>query len=232
MLWMIFAAAAALCLGAVLLCVSEKERKGLRVLSGLLAVVLAVGTVAVGLVAAEAVRLPGFRGDTPNEAAKGFFDALAQGDYDDAQSWLEYHDLGLSQAPADEYAALVYAALADSYDYSLQGRVKVTGDTALVTVQLRHLDVTGVNKGLRKAVETALQSIVDRNKKANVFDENDQYLPGIREQACREAIEALTADEANYVEDTLVVTLNRTVLGWRVAADQSLMSALAGLRAE
>jgi len=233
MLWILFAALGAACIACLLQCVRYTEDKlKIKALPVIATVILLLMTVAMGLTAAGK-QVVGIGGGDPGAAADRFFSALEAGDFDAAGAYLEYYsDFGLSEAPEDSNTALVYQALIDSYSHNITEKARVRGIYAVQTVELTHLDIDSLYEAMGPAMEKPLQRIVDEKRKADVFDENEQYLPGIVEQAYAEALEAVTANTADcLVTETLELNLVWTLGGWKISVDDALLNALSGFAA-
>lgn len=234
MLWILFAALGAACAACLLHCVQRRDGKNtIKPLPTAAAAVLLVLMLDVGLAASGIGRIIGLGAGDPGEAAEAFFAAVETGDFETAGGYLEYHtDLGLSDVPTEDSARLVYDALIDSYGYCIQSDAVVHGVFAEQTVELTHLDVEALHGDMDAAIETALVQMIDENRKDAIFDEGEQYLPGVLEQAYATALETLLTDSASYVvTDTVTVQLTWTPGGWKIAAEPGLLNALSGFRA-
>lgn len=233
MLWMFCAAFGVACVACTLWAVLIKGgNTPVRLLFSVGAVVLLVLTVVAGVLA-SGHNVAGIGGGYPVEAADGFFAALETGDFEAAETYVEFgNELGLSEAPADDNARLIYEALLDSYAYSISEDAEVSGISAVLQVELTHLDVDALQEAMEPALEQALQRTVDAKRKADVFDEDGAYLPGVVEQAYADGLENLLEDPAAYlVTEAVDVQLVWGFSGWKISLDAELMNALCGFAA-
>ena len=82
---------------------------------------------------------------------------------------------------------------------------------------------------LKDEANAALERMAAELKKSEMYDENDEYLPGITERAYAEAVQALLARSEQYRATTgLELQLRYTDEGWRLMADADLIAALGG----
>lgn len=143
----------------------------------------------------------------PEETAKTFFDSIVAGDYAKADACLDnYKSLGLDKLAETKEGA----ALLKSYAYTLEDKPVRKSDTAVQTVQLRYLDM----KALEKALATPLTTIT--------------LSDGETRPVYSELRELLEKPEKYYSTAELQVSLRFSEGQWRVVADESLLSALAG----
>ncbi len=143
----------------------------------------------------------------PEETAKTFFDSIVAGKYPEADACLDnYKSLGLEKLAESKQGA----ALLASYAYSMEDKPVRKGDTAVQTVQLRYLDM----KALERALATPLTTIT--------------LADGETRPVYSELRELLEKPEKYYTTAELQVSLRYSEGQWRVVADESLLSALAG----
>lgn len=143
----------------------------------------------------------------PEETAKTFFDSIVAGRYPEADACLaNYKSLGLEKLAQSREGA----ALLASYAYTMEEKPVRHGGTAVQTVQLRYLDM----KALEKALATPMTTI--------------PLADGGSRPVYYELRELLEKPEKYYTTAELQVTLRYSEGQWRVVADESLLSALAG----
>lgn len=166
----------------------------------------------------------------PRAAVDEFMLALVQGDYDTAYARLKGHsDLGLATPPQSPAAQMVYQALLDSFDYSLEGPCEAELTQAKQKVNFRYLDVAAVTAGLDQATQRQLKAIVKDRDASQVYDDKDQYLPEVTQEAYMLALEkALSQAKSCYVEIQLELSLEYTGGRWMIGSSPELLNALAG----
>ena len=114
MLWIICAAFGVACVACVLrVAFVTEEKKSVRTLFAVGAVVLLALTAVSGMLAGGH-NVAGIGGGYPVEAADGFFCALEAGDFETAETYVEFgRDLGLEDVPEEDGARLVHQALTE-----------------------------------------------------------------------------------------------------------------------
>jgi len=166
----------------------------------------------------------------PADTVKAFFDSVIAGDYATAYTYLnDYSSLGLENAPESENARLAYAALMDSYSYSVSGKASVNRLEATVPVRLRYLDLPSFEQSVASRTNDNLAEFVKNNPISMVYDENDQYLPSVTEKAYADALTfVLDKAETYYSSVELNIKLEYADGQWRIMSDNALHKALAG----
>lgn len=166
----------------------------------------------------------------PTDTVKAFFDSVIARDYDTAYSHLNnYSTLGLENVPQSENAKLAYDALLDSYSYSVSGNARIDRLEATVPVRLRYLDLPSFEQSVASRTNENLAEFVKNNPINMVYDEHDQYLPSVTEQAYSDAL-AFVLDKADtyYSSAELNIQLEYKDGQWHIISSDALHRALAG----
>lgn len=227
----------ALCVGiAVLMLLAAavtviyRKRYKINIFWALLAIICSGGAMLLCLVGTSVGTVYAKPAGDPQETVTDFFDGLVTGDYVLAYSLMkDYSDLGLSNEPETEAAKLVYTALKASYDYKLDGPCQVELLHAQQPVVMRYLDIAKATAGLDEATMEELKEIVQTRSHNAVYDENDQYLPQVTDEAYLSALKGRLKNAANYyttVEFTL--TLDYINGNWQITTAPELLVALSG----
>jgi hypothetical protein len=195
----------------------------LAVLFGGFGLLLAAGGSSAGIIYANP------SGD-PQSSVSQFFDALISEDYATAYSFMNDHsDLGLANEPETEEAQLIYDALKQSYDYTLVGDCEVNMLTATQRVSMRYLDIGDLTSTLGDLTAAKLKIIVQTRDRSLVYDDNDQYLPEVTQEAYAAALnQALKNVKNSYKQIEFDLTLYYTGGKWQLSTAPELLMALSG----
>lgn len=217
----------ALALVAVIRC-SRKHK--MNVLWGSLAVAISALAALLCLLASSVGILIAKPEGDPQRSVTGFFDSLEAGDYDAAYSHLStYSSLGLENTPADSVGKMIYNALKESYSYELYGQCSVDKLSASQQLQFTYLDLTAMQADVQTALMQKLEEIVMVRPKAEVYDENNKYLPEVTEEAYAAAVEEVLKSARKYYATTgIQLQLEYEDGRWLVVPSQSLLKALIG----
>jgi len=166
----------------------------------------------------------------PQDVVVAFFDALIEGDYETAYSYLDYYSgLGLENQPEGEANQVIYEALKDSYSYRLYGDC-VTGQlTAKQQVLLEHLDIQRMQTKLGDKTHDVLEKMVQTSASSAIYDENNEFRPEAIDTAYLAAVNELLEQPELYRSTTgMELNLVYTSDGWRIEATTDLLNALTG----
>ncbi len=220
-------AAAAVCVALILI---NRKRKGLGAFWALVcvavcavALLLCVAAMNTGTVYAKP------QGD-PQQAVSEFFDALKAGDYTVAYArLLDYSSLGLEDEPSSEAGKIVAKALRQSYDYELLGDCAVDKLSGTQSVRMRYLDLTLLHDAVETGTMDELKSIVQSRPRKEVYDESDQYLPEVANEAYLLAVEkAVAQPEQFYNQAEFQLELSYSGGSWQIVSAPALLKALNG----
>ena len=166
----------------------------------------------------------------PQETVTGFFDALIAREYDTAYAYLSgYSSLGLEGSAADEASRLMVDALKDSYSYTLYGSCAVDKLSASQEVQFRYLSLASLADDVEKETLAELNRIVEERSRAEIYDENDNYLPQIPQEAYAAALAKVLADPSGYYDTVgLQLRLEYTDGRWLLLPSDGLLTAITG----
>lgn len=166
----------------------------------------------------------------PQETVTRFFDALCAGDNDTAYTCLEnYSSLGLENEPSSKSGELVYKALKDSYSYELTGAASVDKLTAQQTVSFTYLDLKAMEQDVEEETNDALKEIVRSRARKEVYDDNNNYLPAVTDEAYETAVKTVLRNAENYYNSAeLILALDYVGEQWLIKADSALLSCIMG----
>ena len=227
---LIFAAIAIAAFIALALVIRYGRRRRINVFWGCIAVIVCAVVLIACLFASSIGTLIAKPEGDPQDSVTAFFDSLMAEDYDSAYSLLSgYSSFGLEKEPADAISASVYEALKASYDYELFGACNVDKMQASQQLQLSYLDISAVQAKAKELTMTKLEELVMARPKAEVYDENKQYLPEITEEAYALAVEE-ALNSADKLYNTVGVQLQLEYIDgkWLIIPNQDLLNALVG----
>lgn len=166
----------------------------------------------------------------PQAVVTEFFDDMTAGNYTAAYEHMEgYSTLGLENTPDSETAVLAYDALKASYSYKLYGDCTVDGLTAKQQVVFQYLDLSSIGDDVQSKTEENLNSIVQSRSRSEVYDENNNYLPAVTDEAYSAAVQAVLERAQNYYTTTAFeVELEYTNGDWYIIPNSAMLSALTG----
>lgn len=187
------------------------------------AMLLAVGGIYYGTVYARP------SGD-PAQSAAHFLDAVCSGDYAAAYDDLrDYADLGLSEAPASPAGQKIYAALHESFSYTLAGECRTDKLEAVQPVRFTYLDLSRMEQAVALQTQEEARKIVQVRSTGEVYDENNRYRPEIANEAYLAALDVVLRNARDYyAEAAFDLPLAYSDGRWQVLTDPMLLRALAG----
>lgn len=166
----------------------------------------------------------------PRQTVTRFFDALITEDYDTAYSCLsDYSSLGLEKAPESENGANTYAALKESYEYTLSGTPQIDRIYATQGVRFKHLDLASLEGSVDDAVQRNLEKIVRDNPEEEVYDKDKNFLPAVTDRAYNDALSSVLSHASSYYTSSVIdIKLSYESGEWLIITSPELLSALMG----
>lgn len=215
---------------AVCAALRSGKRKNVRPGWAIAAAGLAAAAMLLSLVGVNAGTLVARAEGDPAAAATEFMDALMAGDYATAYSHMAgYSGLGLENAPADAVGQKMYDALRESYAYELTGDCTVDKLEARQQLSFTYLDLTAMEEQVQEETLEQLKGIVQSRPKSQLYDENDNYLPEVAQEAYAAAVSAvLESAEEYYTTVGILLELEYSDEQWRVVPSPQLLKAVSG----
>lgn len=169
------------------------------------------------------------KGD-PQQTVNSFFEALTVGDYERAYSHISgYSSLGLENTPSDAVSKTVYDALKASYKYELLGSCTVEKLSASQKINFVYLNLPSVQDDVEALCIDKLEALVMERPRAEIYDENKNFLPEITEEAFSLAVDELLKSADKYcVAENLQINLEYKEDQWFIIPDANLIYALSG----
>lgn len=166
----------------------------------------------------------------PQAVVTEFFDDVTAGSYAEAYTHIDsYSTLGLENTPASETGKLAYDALKSSYSYKLYGDCTVDGLSAKQQIVFQYLDLGSISGDVQNETEKNLNSIVQSRSRSEVYDENNNYLPAVTDEAYSAAVSSVLQHAENYYTTTAFeVELEYTDGSWHIIPNSAMLKALAG----
>ena len=226
----IFAAIVIAAFLALALIIRYGRRRRINVFWGCAAVIVCALVLLFCLFASSVGMLFAKPEGDPQDTVSSFFDSLIAEDYETAYGYLSgYSTLGLENAPGDELSAMVYDALKASYEYELFGSCSIEKLSASQQLQLSYLDIAAVQAKAKELTMVKLEELVMARPKAEVYDENKQYLPEIAQEAYTLAVEEALKSADKFCTTTgIQLQLEYKDGSWYILPTQELLNALIG----
>ena len=166
----------------------------------------------------------------PADTITQFFESVRVGNYPIAYACLsDYSGLGLELQPETPEAQALYAAMKQSYTWSLDGDPRISGSDATQKVQLRVLNVRRAETAATARVDSVLQSMVAELPNSEIYDEAGGYRSSLTDAVYAEALRQALLDPDSLCETvTLEIRLQYLDGTWKIITDRALMTALMG----
>ena len=197
---------------------------------GILSVLLTAAALLLCVLGATTGTLIARPSGDPQETVLLFFDSIVNENYEAAYGCLDdYSSLGLENSAQSELGELVHDALRTSYSYTLRGNCAVSGLKAKQQVLLRYLDLNAVSADLKELTNKHLEAVVEDLPRDRVYDENDNYLPAVTDEAYSRAVKDVLSRAGEYYNTaTIDLELNYHDGQWLITTNPALLSALLG----
>jgi hypothetical protein len=128
-----------------------------------------------------------------------------------------------------EDGKLCTAALKDSFTYEFLNECEVNGTTATQKVRLTYLDFNKPVSDVYDTLFKELEQKVEKRKKSEVYDDNNNYRPEILEEVYSDSIKKILTNYGKYCTTAECdLTLSYQDGEWKVSADDALKLALSG----
>ena len=201
-----------------------------RVLTLLLSVVLAAAAMALSVIGTQVGTVYARPSGDPAATAEEFLSEICRGEYELAYRLLrDYSDLGLGAEPSTAAGRMVNRALHESYAYTLTGPCSVEMLDAVQPLRFRYLDLASLEAEAAEVTPQYLEKIVASRPLHEIYDENNNYLPSVTEEAYLAALDSvLQHADAHYAEVELELALTYTDGRWQVLASPAFLRALNG----
>lgn len=166
----------------------------------------------------------------PAETVTRFYDALIAADYERAYACLsDYTSLGLEKVPESANGAKTYAALKESYEYTLSGSPKIDGIRATKGVRFKYLDLDSLEASVQDAVKRNLEKAVKDNPVEEVYDADKSFLPAVTDKAYSDALTSVLSHASSYYTASVInVELTFESGEWLIVTSPEMLSALMG----
>ena len=124
---------------------------------------------------------------------------------------------------------MMYRALRESLSYELVGDCVIDRLDAAQEIQLSYLDLTAIQPDVQAATEAELEDIVQSRTRGEVYDDDNNYLPAVTQEAYSKAVEKVLAKAEDYYT-TVGIRLEIKYTGgrWLAVANQTLLTAVSG----
>lgn len=208
----------------------KKKKYDIRPFWALLCIITLGITLLLCLVGLDAGTVYAKPEGDPQTVITEFFDAVKTGDYTRAYTELrDYSTLGLENVPDTEAAQTVNDALRSSYDYELLGECRTEKLEGIQHLRFRYMDISLIQEDVESETMNKLKQIVRSRPAGEVYDENNQYLPDVANEAYLQAVKTVMAEpERYYTEIELDLAVAYTGGRWQIVTNPTLLKALNG----
>ena len=167
--------------------------------------------------------------DAANVQLTAMMDAVCDGDFKLASSYiLDSPELGV-QEPADALGVILWDALLDTMEYDLTGQCYTTDMGLAQDLTFTYLDPTSVTANLRTRSQTLLeQRVAEAEDVAEIYDENNNYREDFVMDILFEAAQDALREDSKTVTVVLTVNLKYQDGQWWIIADTNLLDAISG----
>lgn len=217
-------------LAAIAAALRSRQHHKISIPGTVLAVVLAGGAIILSVIGYNYGTIISRAEGDPQQAAAEFMQAITSGDYDSAYTYLDgYSGLGLENQPSDPAGELMYQALRESYSYSMEGPCVTDKLSAQQPIEFGYLDIRAMEADVESETIDVLGEFVQDRPRSQMYDENDNYLPEVAQEAYLQALSAVLENAEDYYT-SVSINLELNYLGdrWGIVPSQSLLSALSG----
>ena len=183
--------------------------------------------------AASAERGP-FAGQNAQEASlevfDGFIHALEQKDWTGADGYLSGGSLGLDREPEDSFAAALWNAQRDAWEFSASDDPEPDGQTMSLRCTVRTLDYSSLPDRLRPAVDRLLEEEAKTAAlRSDIYDENGEYRNDLLAGCLDRALRTVLGDPGAFaVKKEVTLRAAYSDGQWRILPDGGLAEALTG----
>ena len=164
------------------------------------------------------------------EVFDGFVFSLSGKDWAGADGYLSEGSLGLDREPEGSFAAALWNAQQDAWEFSAPGDPVLTGQTLSRRYEVRTLDYSSLPDRLRPAMDGLLEEEARAaSLRSDIYDENGEYRSDLLEKCLDQALETVLGDPDAFAV-TKELTLRAEYSGgqWRILPDEGLADALTG----
>lgn len=197
------------------------------------------GLLAAGFLASAVFLAVRFRGASPAllavpedavRRAEAVMDALCAGEFAQAQTMLYgCPDLGADREPAGPVGAVVWQAYVDSLDYELVGPCYASETGLSQKVKIISMGLSTATEQLGTRARALLNSALEQAEDVSeIYDENLEYREDLVAEVLGEAARQALEEDVRYSYRIVTLRLVYDDGQWWVAADEPLLSALAG----
>ncbi|SCX87369.1 Predicted protein [Lachnospiraceae bacterium XPB1003] len=213
--------------GAIFLSV---VRKGGHI-SSVLTVLFASCGVLLFLIAPYSGMLVVRPSGNPAEVINEFMTDICDQDYEGAHALCgDNAAFGTERIPSDDIEAVFLEKLKNGYSYQLIGNTFMDGLTAKQYIKVRYFYLPATEKDLKEMTLSILDAIVQDSQKKDVYDENNNYLPGITDEAYSQAVLQTVGNGKDYFYRTEMVEVELNFVDgvWKMQMNDALRKVLNG----
>ena len=167
----------------------------------------------------------------PKEAGvtvASLMDAVCSGDFEGAEAFLHGKpDLGVDRKPEEPAAAAIWDAFTGSLSYELEGECYFYDNHICQNVRISTMEIASVTQNLNQRTQALLNQWVESAEDASRFyDENDQYLDSVVQEALLEAVEQAIREDVRYTSQNITLKLIYRNGQWWVMPESDLLRAI------
>lgn len=207
-----------------------RKKKRIRIGYAVLAAVLFCGALFVCILAGAKGTLYFAPTEDAQTSAGRFLDYCVTDNEEAAMEMLSSEEpLFVTFKDEGETEKYIFNTLRQSLTYRLDGTAAMNGTHASVPATVTYLNLSSLSPDLSDKVNSLLKDKVENSRKAEVFDENNEYRPDVLNMLYEEAVVGILQTPDKYLEESSFdLEMDYKDGEWKIAPNAALKLALAG----
>lgn len=207
-----------------------RKKKRIRIGYAVLAAVFFCGALFVCILAGAKGTLYFAPTEDAKTSAKRFLDYCVTDNEEAAMEMLSSEEpLFVTFKDEGETEKYIFNTLRQSLSYRLDGTAAMNGTHASVPATVTYLNLSSLSPDLSDKVNSLLKDKVENSRKAEVFDENNEYRPDVLNMLYEEAVVGILQTPDKYLEESSFdLEMDYKDGEWKIAPNAALKLALAG----
>ena len=207
-----------------------RKKKRIRIGYAVLAAVFFCGALFVCILAGAKGTLYFAPTEDAKTSAERFLDYCVTDNEEAAMEMLSSEEpLFVTFKDEGETEKYIFNTLRQSLSYRLDGTAAMNGTHASVPATVTYLNLSSLSPDLSDKVNSLLKDKVENSRKAEVFDENNEYRPDVLNMLYEEAVVGILQTPDKYLEESSFdLEMDYKDGEWKIAPNAALKLALAG----
>lgn len=162
--------------------------------------------------------------------AQDLLDAVAEGDFDTASSYLYGQpQLGVDRAPSEQIGQMLWDAYLASFTYEILGSCYASSAGISLDVAIHALDLSSIGANLSDRMDALMTSrLAEEGDISEIYDENGNFQEDLIQQFLLEAFQQALDEDAKIRTQEIALTLTYQDGHWWVVSDQAFLQAISG----